>query len=59
MYVRNIILMYRKLNGWNRYGLEIVANMAKLPETGFTITVLPLYIEGGSGGPCRIVAKLN
>ena len=48
--------MHRRLTGVNRYGLECLANLEKLPETGAIVTVLPLNIEGGSGGPCRVVA---
>ena len=35
---------------------ENVADMSELPPTGFTIVALPMKIEGGSGGPLRIVA---
>lgn len=37
---------------------ENVADMADLPPTGSTIIALPMKIEGGSGGPLRIVARL-
>jgi kynurenine formamidase len=39
-------------------GLENVANMDQLPETGFDLIALPMKIKGGSGGPVRIVAFL-
>ena len=42
----------------SQYGVECVANMARLPARDFTVTVLPLKIEGGSGGPCRVIARL-
>jgi kynurenine formamidase len=32
--------------------------MSELPPTGTTILALPMKIEGGSGGPLRIVAIL-
>ncbi len=35
---------------------ENVADMAALPPTGSTIVALPTKIQGGSGGPLRIVA---
>lgn len=35
---------------------ENVADMSGLPPTGATIIALPMKIEGGSGGPLRIVA---
>lgn len=34
---------------------ENVANLDKLPATGATVIALPMKIEGGSGGPLRIV----
>ncbi len=37
---------------------ENVADMSALPPTGTTIIALPMMIEGGSGGPLRIVAHL-
>ena len=35
---------------------ENVANLDKLPATGFQIVALPMKIQGGSGGPLRIIA---
>ena len=40
-------------------GLESVANMDKLPAKGFTLYAAPMFITGGSGGPCRIFARLD
>jgi kynurenine formamidase len=37
---------------------ENVADMSALPPAGATIIALPMKIEGGSGGPLRIVAHL-
>jgi len=37
---------------------ENVADMSFLPPTGSTIIALPMKIEGGSGGPLRIVAHV-
>jgi len=37
---------------------ENVADMSALPLTGATIIAMPMKIEGGSGGPLRIVAHL-
>ncbi len=37
---------------------ENVADMSGLPATGSTIIALPMKIEGGSGGPLRIIAHL-
>ena len=38
---------------------ENVANLDKLPATGFSVTALPMKIKGGSGGPLRIIAVLD
>jgi kynurenine formamidase len=35
---------------------ENVANLDKLPATGFQVVALPMKIKGGSGAPLRIVA---
>ncbi len=40
----------------NISGFENVANLEMLPETGSYVVALPMKIEGGSGGPLRIVA---
>lgn len=37
-------------------GLENVAHLEELPETGAWVAALPMKIAGGSGGPLRIVA---
>ncbi len=39
--------------------LENVANLDQLPEKGFQIIALPMKIQGGSGGPLRIIAILG
>ena len=31
----------------------------KLPTTGAKVMVFPMKIEGGGGGPCRIVAEIE
>ncbi|MGH7894252.1 MAG: cyclase family protein, partial [Candidatus Binatia bacterium] len=36
-------------------GLENVAHLEELPETGAWVVALPMKIGGGSGGPLRIV----
>ncbi len=43
----------------NIAAFENVADMSELPATGSTIIALPMKIEGGSGGPLRIVAHMN
>ena len=37
-------------------GLENLTNLDQVPVTGATIIALPIKIEGGSGGPVRVVA---
>ena len=39
-------------------GLENVANLDRLPPVGATLVALPMKIDGGTGGPCRIIAIL-
>lgn len=38
---------------------ENVANLERLPPTGAFVVALPAKIRGGSGGPLRIVARVN
>ena len=40
----------------NIFGLENVANLDKLPETGYIVYALPMKIGRGSGAPVRIFA---
>jgi kynurenine formamidase len=37
-------------------GLENLTNLDQVPATGATLIALPIKIEGGSGGPVRVVA---
>jgi kynurenine formamidase len=39
-------------------GLENLTNLDRLPPRGATVIALPIKIEGGSGGPVRVVALL-
>jgi kynurenine formamidase len=39
-------------------GLENVANLEELPPRGALLIALPMKIEGGSGGPVRLIALL-
>ncbi len=43
----------------NKFALENLANLDKLPAKGATIIIAPLKIEGGSGSPVRVFAKFN
>jgi kynurenine formamidase len=47
------------VNGAQRYHLENIANMTKLPPKGGFVIVAPIKIEGGSGGQARIWAVLE
>lgn len=40
-------------------GLENLANLDQLPPAGFVVVALPMKIEGGSGGPVRVVALVE
>jgi kynurenine formamidase len=51
-------IVHRVINGANKPGFENVANVDRLPAAGATIIALPIKIEGGSGGPARIIAVL-
>ena len=51
-------IAHRIINGANKPAFENVANVERLPPAGATFIALPIKIEGGSGGPARIVALL-
>jgi kynurenine formamidase len=36
-----------------------VASLDQLPDTGAFVAALPMKIAGGSGGPLRIVARVE
>ena len=40
----------------NVAGLENLTNLDVLPPAGFIVLALPMKVEGGSGGPVRVVA---
>ena len=52
-------IVHQILNGADIAGLENVANLEQLPDTGFLVLALPMKIAGGSGAPTRIVALLD
>ena len=41
------------------YHLENVANLDRVPASGAMVVVAPMKLEGGSGGPVRILALLR
>lgn len=49
-------IVHRIVAEHNVPGLENLDNLERLPATGFTLIALPMKIEGGSGGPVRVVA---
>jgi kynurenine formamidase len=49
---RSHVVLYSE----NLSGFENVTNLELLPPTGSFVVALPMKIEGGSGGPLRIVA---
>ena len=51
-------LVHRLAAAANVGGLENLTNLDQLPETGFHVIALPMKIQGGSGGPARVVALL-
>ena len=51
-------IVHQVANGANVPGLENVTELERLPATGAYVIALPMNIQGGSGGPVRIVALL-
>ena len=50
--------VHRLVLGSEKYQLENLTNLDKLPETGAFLIVAPIKLEGGSGGPVRVFALL-
>ena len=48
--------VHRVAAAQNVFGLENLRGLSQLPVTGAWIAALPMKIEGGSGGPARVVA---
>ena len=49
---------HRVLNGANVPVLENIARLEEVPAIGAIVIALPMKIDDGTGGPCRIVALL-
>lgn len=47
------------LHGANRYGLQCLANLDKLPAQGAVLVCPPLKIKNGSGSPLRVLALID
>ncbi|XP_022095270.1 uncharacterized protein LOC110981746 [Acanthaster planci] len=54
-----VFTSHQILFGANIYGMENVANLDQLPNTGAKVYALPMKIEEGSGAPVRIIAMLD
>jgi kynurenine formamidase len=52
-------VVHRVLSEADVPGLENLSNLAELPPRGAYLVALPMKIEGGTGGPCRMVALLR
>jgi kynurenine formamidase len=50
---------HRVLGAANVPVFENVARLGRLPARGFAVVALPMKIQGGSGGPLRIMAVLR
>lgn len=48
--------VHKRLLGADRYGLENVANLSKIPPRGADVVVGVIPWQDGSGGPCRLIA---
>lgn len=51
-------IVHQIINGAGLYGLENIAQLDLVPESGALLIALPVKIKNGSGGPVRIVAVL-
>jgi kynurenine formamidase len=51
-------IAHQIFDGANVFGLENIAHLERVPETGATLIALPVKIKNGTGGPVRIVAIL-
>ena len=51
-------IVHQIVNGANLSGLENLAGLEAVPESGATIIALPMKIGGGSGAPVRAIALL-
>jgi len=52
-------LTHQVLGAANVWGVENLARTEDLPSTGFEVLALVHKLEGGSGGPARVVALLD
>ena len=52
-------IVHRVAAANNVSGLENLTNLDELPPTGAIVFALPMKIEGGSGGPVRVIALVT
>jgi kynurenine formamidase len=52
-------IVHRVAAAKNVPGLENLTNLDRVPPRGATVIALPMKIEGGSGGPVRVVALVG
>ena len=52
-------LAHRVLGAANTPIFENVDRLAGMPSRGFSVVALPMKIEGGTGGPVRIMAVMR
>ena len=50
---------HQVLGAANIFNLENLTAVADLPARGFTVMALPMKIAGGTGGPARVVARID
>ncbi len=50
--------VHRILFAANKLALENIANLNKLPSSGATLFVMPMFIKDGTGAPARVFALL-
>ena len=49
---------HRVLGAANIFNLENLTNLTDLPPVDFLVLAMPMKIEGGTGGPARVVAAI-
>lgn len=49
---------HRELCSAQKPGLENIANLDRLPESGAVLYVLPMFIQNGTGAPARVFARV-
>jgi kynurenine formamidase len=51
--------VHRYTTGHSAYHVENVTNLAKVPASGAVVVVAPAKLQGGSGGPVRVLALVR